>query len=119
MGSLALVVVGSLVIGFLTSPRRHPHDYRISDEERAKLDVVGFVHGYDRWRRTDEPASPCPSVLTLDEFTNSSLADPWSTFYRIECGAAATSIRVVSAGPDQRFGTSDDITSDPTDGGER
>ena len=63
----------------------------------------------------DEPRAGAGGRHTCSEAGSAGVGntfDPWDTPYYRTCITDAETIRVVSAGPDQRFGTSDDITSD-------
>ena len=56
----------------------------------------------------------CPSVRSLvrdKELEEGHLTDPWGTPFMISC--RADDITVTSAGPDGRFGSSDDVVSGP------
>ena len=107
------LLLGSLVLGFLIGPRRMV--CRLSREEVAKLEVMRYVDdAYVLWSRQHPGAGAyCPTLMELNEWTNKrDTLDPWGSPYHGTCNPDATSIRVVSAGPDQCFGTTDDITSD-------
>jgi hypothetical protein len=68
------------------------------------------------WRR-HHPDRDCPSTLgELNEFTNRKLkdgqpdiSDTWGNDMRMGCDARG--LRVWSLGPDERYGTADDIKS--------
>ena len=75
-----------------------------SPEEIAALDVKRYaVEAYPLWRR-QHPDLPCP-----ESNKGSSTLDPWDSPYVFTCNA--TTFRVVSAGPDRRLRTADDIAS--------
>jgi general secretion pathway protein G len=63
----------------------------------------------------EHEASACPDVDTLVSDgaldRDSPRRDPWGTFWTIEC--AAGDVTIVSAGPDQKMGTDDDIRIPP------
>lgn len=72
---------------------------------------VQAVRGATTMYLAEHRKSPCPSTKALiaggylDE--DKSTRDFWGGEFRIEC--AGTRITVTSAGPDQTFGTEDDI----------
>ncbi len=52
-------------------------------------------------------------LLESGYITKELLTDPWNTEYRIEESSENT-IKIISAGPDKRFGTKDDIKEEIT-----
>ena len=77
---------------------------------RARQDAARLHMSAELWR-TRVNAAACPSLelLRVEPEWNEVLAhvDPWETPYRIVCDDETT--YVVSAGPDRREGTEDDI----------
>lgn len=65
------------------------------------------------WQRA-HPGRTCPEDLAeLNEWMNcDGTRDPWGRDYRWACRAPA-GLSVASAGPDGRFGTSDDVEVEP------
>lgn len=59
----------------------------------------------------EDPGADCPTVDDLVEqqllASNKRTADPWGNEFKIECTGG--DITVISAGPDEEFGTEDDV----------
>jgi hypothetical protein len=89
-----------------------------STEKTAKLAVDDYAfNAYGAWSQAN-PSKACPDQLSdLGEYvTKKDTRDPWGTEYRLLCGPSLPSgvkggIAVESAGPDQKFGTGDDVKS--------
>jgi len=65
--------------------------------------------------KVDSNTLPSSSKELLEKgyITKELLTDPWNTEYRIE-NTSENTIKIISAGPDRRFGTKDDITEETT-----
>lgn len=85
------------------------------DGDTAIVDEVS--NAYQLWLMTSE--SSCPNHLSeLDRFRNTKKTkDAWGSELKLECDGKSDSglFVVISAGPDSRFGTFDDIRSDRFD----
>lgn len=82
---------------------------------RAAVFKYAF-EAYPSWRLA-HPDEECPAdLVALNEWTNrKDVRDPWGRDFRWECPyrSGGVSLLVESAGPDRRFGTTDDIRSTP------
>jgi hypothetical protein len=84
-------------------------------EERVARSMVRrvSVESYARWSMNN-PSKACPdSALELAVYSGDrELRDPWGKTLVVLCdGTSSYRIRVLSAGPDAKFDTSDDIRS--------
>ena len=72
---------------------------------------------YPQWSMTPSNQGKCPTTADFARYLNEQpdFRDPWGNKYIIKCGAdlplGARGIAVMSAGPDGREGTADDLTS--------
>jgi general secretion pathway protein G len=84
--------------------------YQESQKNQAKIDAR-TIHPVAEKYRVDHPGEPCPTVELLRDKKElsaaSKITDPWDTPYKIVCNDDDTYI--MSAGPDKREGTPDDI----------
>jgi hypothetical protein len=80
------------------------------DPKGAALDSGRRVLGAAEAWQSENPTG-CPSITELVDSgyltADVRVDDPWGTRFRIVCSASGAGIR--AAGPDTRFGTSDDI----------
>lgn len=76
----------------------------------ASATVGVYADAYRRWS-ADHRGTTCPAALAdLNSYARrTSIDDPWSQPYVMRCSADA--FEVLSAGPDRRIGTADDLTS--------
>jgi hypothetical protein len=88
-----------------------------SEADITRMAVMDYADSaFLLWRR-DHPDRDCPSTLgELNEYTNRrpkdgrpDISDIWGNDFRMSCGARG--LRVWSIGPDERFGTADDVKS--------
>jgi len=91
-------------------PRPESH---LTDEQRTKKMVQQIAYeAFPIWA-TVHPDESCPA--SLDEFEDVPAKDPWGKPFRTYCGSTlppgVKGFGVVSAGPDQKFDTLDDIKS--------
>jgi len=91
-------------------PARPPDGKTRAAVARAATDARVLHPIVELWR-INHATQPCPTLedLVRDKEVNprSSFDDPWGQRYAILCDDEET--RVVSAGPDGRFGTEDDV----------
>jgi Type II secretion system (T2SS), protein G len=84
-------------------------------ERIARSTVVKYVcEALPSWQLA-HPDATCPVDLTeLNEWMNNKdIRDPWGRDYRWDCRSQdGVAMLVTSAGPDEHFGTADDIGSD-------
>lgn len=113
------VVAVSAVIGLcvLADSSRHFSCHGESKHDIARATAAKYAfEALPSWLTT-HPGCTCPDDLAdLNEWMNKKdTRDPWGRDYRWACGPLRNqpSLLVVSAGPDGRFGTSDDIGSSP------
>lgn len=99
----ALTWFGIMGSGFAAGVSESMHN-------RAKIDAR-LIHPVAEKHLIDHPGQ-CPTVDQLvasrELDATSNVADPWGTPYVIRCSADET--YVISAGPDKRMDTQDDIT---------
>lgn len=76
----------------------------------ALATASAYADAYRRWGY-DHRGTTCPAALSdLDSYARrTNTNDPWSRPYVMRC--SATGFDVLSAGPDGRLGTADDLTS--------
>jgi len=74
-------------------------------DELARTEATLLAEKITSEWANDHPDRPCPRFL--DEL-GQLVADPWGRDYHLEC--RGDEVWITSAGPDQRFGTLDDIT---------
>lgn len=79
------------------------------NSEAALRDAAAILDAVERFRH-DEEGCPTLSALAHDRVLHrdARLDDPWGTRFRVVC--TDTSVRVLSAGQDGKFGTSDDLS---------
>lgn len=84
--------------------------YQESQKNQAKIDAR-TIHPVAEKFRVDHPGDSCPTVETLRDKKElsaaSKITDPWDTPYKIIC--TDEDVYVLSAGPDKKEGTNDDI----------
>lgn len=103
--AVALTTIGCLGLAIVTMPTYGPS--RIKDTEIG----VQAVRGATTMYLAETPNGGCPTVNTLiagdylDE--DKSTTDAWDNPFTIAC--EGTRVTVTSAGPDETFGTDDDI----------
>jgi len=86
-------------------PRPESHQ---TDEQRAKKMVLKIAYeAFPVWA-VGHPDKSCPA--SLDELEDVPAKDPWGQPFKLYCGSTKR-FGVVSAGPDQKFDTLDDIKS--------
>jgi general secretion pathway protein G len=94
--------------------------YQESQKNQAKIDAR-TIHPVAEKYRVDHPGDSCPTVELLRDKKElsaaSKITDPWDTPYKIVCGDE--DVTVMSAGPDKKEGTGDDIRIPDTGGGEK
>jgi hypothetical protein len=111
----ACVIVTNLVL--LAVPPKRCCGFSETSEQSARSTVIKYAfEALPEWQRT-HPEATCPRRLgELNEWMNNKdIRDPWGRDYRFICTLSSQhgrSIVVWSAGPDRRFGNSDDIASD-------
>ena len=104
-------LIGLIVVASVVALGRIPEDaFRIpSKSKRSWLRANQLAKEDFAARSTAHPTETCPwsthALGSPDE-----VRDPWGTDFIVECRARA--LVVISAGPDGRFGTPDDIRSD-------
>ena len=113
---MIVLAILALVMGVIVGP----HVMRIWDDSRkdvAKLAVNKLANeAYPQWR-SQQRGKPCPDTIgELSELTNNKdTKDPWGAEYKMRCPpnlpAGAHGIAILSAGPDGKEGTDDDIKS--------
>ncbi len=89
--------------------------WRDSQKKTAKLNASELRHAAGVWKLS-HPGEECPTVARLraDKIVDkeSNTADPWGSPYSIVC-TEDDDITVISAGPDKKIGTPDDIVAPP------
>ena len=65
---------------------------------------------FPQWAMANQSRACPESIDELSEYTSQSLWDPWERKLEMRC-VPGTRLYVRSAGPDRRFDTADDITS--------
>ena len=111
---IVLAIIG-LVMGVLIGPRVF-RMFAEAKEDIARIHMTDLANNaYGMWQR-DFPDAACPDKLDdLIKYANKhDIKDPWGTAYDMKCGEGlpeGTSFGVVSAGPDRKFNTPDDIRS--------
>ncbi|MFH0902636.1 MAG: type II secretion system protein GspG [Pseudomonadota bacterium] len=112
--TIVLAII-ALVMGFLVGPQvmKNFNNARVKTAA-IEAKFLAF-EAYARWSSDHEDES-CPgSIDDLKSYSNKKvLKDPWGTKYSMVCGSNApegTDFGVVSAGPDKKEGTKDDIRS--------
>ena len=112
---MIVLAILALVMGLVIGPR--VIDALMDSEHRvAKLAVRKLAHeSFPQWRSMN-PGRACPErieelTVLMSEETN----DPWGKPYKLLCPpnlpAGATSIAILSFGPDGKEGTGDDVRS--------
>lgn len=109
VGGVAAVALFGLVVAILVGPRLQGK----SRVDLAQDDVKAIAYqSFIEWSMQN-PRGSCPG--DIQELTRlSSDRDPWGMQFRLNCEPTATemvNIRIVSAGPDKRFDTQDDISA--------
>jgi prepilin-type N-terminal cleavage/methylation domain-containing protein len=88
--------------------------WKDAQKSTAKLDAQLWRQQVGAWRMT-HPSEECPTVVRLraDKISDkqSNTLDPWGTQYSIVC--EDDDVTVISAGPDKKIGTPDDIVAPP------
>jgi hypothetical protein len=115
MTRLAVVMVMFGSVGCGHASRSAPTKQEL---DRTKLTVEKYAYeAFASWAAS-HPDKACPDRLDeLNAYMNTEDSkDPWGTPYKMLCGSTAPAaarhgIGVLSAGPDQKFDTDDDIRS--------
>jgi general secretion pathway protein G len=111
---IVLAIIG-LVMGVLIGPRVF-RMFAEAKEDIARIHMSDLANNaYGMWQR-DFPDAQCPEKLEdLVKYSNKKeVKDPWGTPYLMKCGEGlpeGTSFGLVSAGPDRKENTPDDIRS--------
>jgi general secretion pathway protein G len=112
---LIVLAILAVVMGFLLGPRLISM-LSESQEDAAGILVRKYAHeAYARWQLRNQGQS-CPSSLEeLGKLIDQETVDPWGTELVMLCGESAppeaNGFGVISAGPDRKMGTEDDINS--------
>lgn len=119
MRDVAFAIGAGVVLGLgaLAAPAvANAGSYREPPQPIARTDAKTLVQVVDTWRVNDyaKRGAQCPSIellkydgaLKADQNTN----DPWGMPYIVFC-PHDDDVTVMSAGPDRRYGTADDITA--------
>ncbi|HVK88203.1 MAG TPA: prepilin-type N-terminal cleavage/methylation domain-containing protein [Kofleriaceae bacterium] len=114
---MIVLAILALVMGLVVGPRVMKM-FGESKEKIAKLAVDDYAfNAYGSWSQAN-PSKSCPEKLSdLNEYVNKKeTKDPWGTEYKMLCGpnlpaGVKGGLAVESAGPDQKFGTEDDVKS--------
>jgi hypothetical protein len=117
VGVLLLLALLAAVLLGVTGPHviggHHGRPEHVAEATAKKY----AYEAYTQWSM--RTGRHCPSDLVdLNAYMNNQdTEDPWGREYRMRCrpptlARRASGIVVVSAGPDRRFGTDDDISSD-------
>jgi hypothetical protein len=114
---LLVATVVAATLGFLVAPRLM-ECFCGSRAEVAQATAKKYAgEAYAQWSQSTGLACPAHLAQLTTYMNNKDTKDPWGTEYVMGCGARVgpdhgPGIVVVSAGPDLRFGTGDDIGSD-------
>ncbi len=116
-GAGAVTLVVTLACAWQSTHPRVMCTFGATREEVARMTVMKYaLEAMPSWLST-HPGRACPDHLAdlNDWMNNRDTVDPWGRDYRWACRhlGAPQLLFVASAGPDGRFGTSDDIGSDP------
>ncbi|HTL35573.1 MAG TPA: prepilin-type N-terminal cleavage/methylation domain-containing protein [Kofleriaceae bacterium] len=114
---MIVLAILALVMGLIVGPRVMKM-FAESKEDIAKIAAHKFAdEAFPQWSRS-HPDKGCPDKIDdLTEYMNSNNKnDPWGTEWKLLCppnlpAGVRTGIAIVSAGPDKKEGTSDDIKS--------
>jgi hypothetical protein len=111
---LCLVFYIALVFVFVREAR-HAIDDVSTTISRKTVNQIAY-EAYPQWS-VAHPGEKCPaSVDDLREYASSfDMTDSWGKRFKMLCGADAPSgkgVVIISAGPDGKFDTADDIRSD-------
>jgi len=112
---LIVLAILALVMGVLVGPRIMTawRDARI---KTTRLQVYDLAYGaFPAWQ-VDHPSADCPEeLLALASYARTrKMTDSWGTALAMRCGASAPpeeEFGALSAGPDERVETPDDIRS--------
>ena len=108
---IVLAIIG-VVMGFLIGPAIFSKK-KTADTRIAGIMVMDYANNaYGAWML--DGGKGCPTLEQLAKFSNDKKSeDPWGTQLKVDCGGSvpAGQILVVSAGPDKKFGTDDDVKS--------
>jgi prepilin-type N-terminal cleavage/methylation domain-containing protein len=114
---MIVLAILALVMGLIVGPRVMKM-FAESKEDIAKIAAHKFAdEAFPQWSRS-HPDKGCPDKIDdLTEYMNSNNKnDPWGTEWKLLCppnlpAGVRTGIAIISAGPDKKEGTSDDIKS--------
>jgi hypothetical protein len=97
------LILGALV---LVGCKDREKEQRIA---KAREEIRSITPAAEKWRSANPDKCPTVSQLKWDKelSPDASAADPWGTSYYMRC--VGPRVRVTSAGPDGREGTSDDV----------
>ena len=114
---MIVLAILALVMGLIVGPRVMKM-FAESKEDIARIAAHKFAdEAFPQWSRS-HPDKGCPDKIEdLTEYMNSNNKnDPWGTEWKLLCppnlpAGVRTGIAIISAGPDKKEGTSDDIKS--------
>jgi hypothetical protein len=114
LGNFTSFAVGLMLVLLADATQSRPsYEVPIAHTQVERLETIVTEH-YERTkgipRTWDEMLGPIAKGTDLENVTEP-LEDPWGTVYRILGEAGPQSIEVVSAGPDRKSDTEDDISS--------
>jgi hypothetical protein len=82
----------------------------VADNTRILVRLYAF-EAFPQWALVHHEEA-CPQTIDeLSPFVNDAARDSWGTALELRCGGGIRGAYVRSAGPDRRFETGDDITS--------
>lgn len=117
-GRNAMIVVACLGVLSGLAYVIMPRGCCVGDIRHADTGSRVLRNAVSQWQLAENNYSHCPSVadLTRDRQLDAgqNVLDPWGNDYRISC--SNEDVTVTSAGEDERFGTSDDISAVPFKG---
>jgi hypothetical protein len=102
LGALVVTAIGSCVSGVVE--RRRLFQRVTTHTSARELQLAA-----EMWRKTHRDECPTPPRLVRDRRIDLQ-SDAWGQPFRVTC--KGDTIVVASAGPDERYGTADDIRSD-------
>ena len=113
---MIVLAILALVMGLLVGPKVMAL-FGESKVKIAKMTVEKYANeAYPQWSASHSDKG-CPDKLEdLNEYMNNKdIKDPWGNPYKMMCGqtlpAGAKGLAVMSAGPDGKEGTEDDVKS--------
>jgi type II secretory pathway pseudopilin PulG len=113
---MIVLAIIALVMGLLVGPAVLKK-FSSSRESIARATAKSIAYeAYSSWAAA-HPGKACPDTIAeLSEYVNDpKMLDPWGQPFQFLCGPTmpqgAKGVLVISAGPDQKMGTEDDIKS--------